>query len=343
MKNKILYIILLFPISILWAEKLGTLPEINKPEMIEIFNNRIYLVEGATAYVYDLKDLRLVKKFGKAGEGPGELKVNRSLTNYLIPAPEYLLMVGMDKAIQYTYEGSIIKEFRIPQFTNFLHPAGDNYVAMKFKPQGQKAFLTTMIFSSTFKEIKEIYSQPFSGGRNLLNLTYDGLNIGVFQNKIFMEQSPEGFVIGVYNTDGKLLYKIDKKYKKLKFSAKHKEEALNRIKNDPQVKGIGWNNLKKVIKITHSEYLPAIQDILIADKLLYIKTSLENEGKAEFIVMDFAGNELKRTFLPELKTTQIVNILFARPARLFKIYQGKYYYLIENEDDEEWELHFTNI
>jgi len=52
-------------------------------------------------------------------------------------------------------------------------------------------------------------------------------------------QSPDGFVIGVYDKSGKLLNLIKKDYKKIKFTAKYEEAAIAKIKGDPAIKAAG--------------------------------------------------------------------------------------------------------
>ena len=46
-----------------------------EPEMIKVDGESLFIVEGANILEYSLKDLRIVRRFGGKGEGPGELKV----------------------------------------------------------------------------------------------------------------------------------------------------------------------------------------------------------------------------------------------------------------------------
>lgn len=48
------------------------LPEIINPDSITVDKNHIYITDFPSVYIYSLKDYRLIKKFGRIGEGPKE-------------------------------------------------------------------------------------------------------------------------------------------------------------------------------------------------------------------------------------------------------------------------------
>jgi hypothetical protein len=345
MKRWLIFLLVMVMVGGLpYAEKLGTLTRVLRPEMIEISDNELYVVEEASIFVYSLEDLRFIRKFGQKGEGPGELKVNPAVTNFLVPLADSVFIVGFDKAIRFSKTGQVIKEFRFPTFTNYLCPLGKNYVGIRFKPGDKgKADLAVVIFDQDFKVIKELYVQPLSGGQNLIDLTIDSLNISIYNEKIFIEQSPKGFLISVFDTGGNQLYQVKKEYEKIKFTEKHEETALNRLKQDRQIKALGWENFKKLVKIIHGDFLPTIQDMTVADNHIYVKTPHKKNDDAEFIIMDLKGNTLKKVYLPEVKKTKVLDEVLGRPARFYKIYRNKFYYLHENEEVEEWELYVEPI
>jgi hypothetical protein len=59
--------------------------------------------------------------------------------------------------------------------------------------------------------------------------------------------------------------------------------------------------------------------------------------------MDLKGNILKKVYLPGVKEPGFGNEVLGRLAKFYKIYKNKFYYLHENEDEEEWEVHVTPI
>ena len=167
--NKTIYLILILFVSItLSGEKLTTLSEISKPVLMEITDGKLYIMEGATIYLYDLKEKKLVKKFCKSGEGPGELKTNPGIPNYLVITDKSILAVSMDKAIEYSKDGVLIKESKIPGFTNYLYPTKSGYIGMKTDiGRGKTAKTNIVLFDKELKEIKILYSQNLSKNEKL--------------------------------------------------------------------------------------------------------------------------------------------------------------------------------
>jgi hypothetical protein len=55
----------------------------------------------------------------------------------------------------------------------------------------------------------------------------------------------------------------------------------------------------------------------------------------EYVVMELKGTELKRFFIP-LPDQSIMSRMLG--VKLSKISGGKLYYLVENEDEEQWKL-----
>jgi hypothetical protein len=84
MKKWLILLLIVMVGSLAFAGKLGILTEVLTPEMIEVSDNEIYVVEGSSIFMYSLKDLSFIRKFGQSGEGPGELKANPSITNILV-------------------------------------------------------------------------------------------------------------------------------------------------------------------------------------------------------------------------------------------------------------------
>jgi len=334
--------LLLLPLllgSYLKADANGLLPEIGKPELLEISGDFLFLVEGATIFQYRLPDLSFVRRFGKAGEGPGELKVNPSIVNYIIPLEKSILAVGLDKAIEFSHQGKVMREFRVPQFTNYLYPVDNGFLTMRFKTEAQRVpDMEVSLSDADFKSQKVLYAQKLSGGRNLMNLTFDGVGIAVTPKGIFIESSPEGFVIARFAKTGKPEGKIRLPIAPIAFSAAHEKAAIDRIKSNPEIKRIGWENIRSAIKIVHDDYFPLIQDITTEGDFLWIMTAERQKGKVRFLRMDSAGKVDKRVFLPQPLDPGFTNQIFGRPARFYRFYDQRYLYLRENIDEDCWQI-----
>jgi transcriptional antiterminator Rof (Rho-off) len=172
------------------------------------------------------------------------------------------------------------------------------------------------------------------------------LNFQVWDNKIFIEKSPEGFLIDVFDSNGKALYQINREYEKIKVIGAHKEAAIKEIKEDPtmkrQIKQWGsWENLLKMMKFTFPDFIPPIQNIEIADGRIYARTFQKKDNKEEYIVMDLEGKMLKKTYIPRVHPLSLKDQLIG--VKMAVIKNEKLYYLKENEEQEVWELHVDEI
>lgn len=334
-------ILLLFTLfgTSLPAEGNGLLPEIGRPELLEISGEYLFLVEGAVIYQYRLKDFSFIRRFGKSGEGPGELKVVPSIVNYLIPLEKTIMAVGMDKAIEFSHRGEVVREFKIPQFTNYIYPMGKDFLTMRFNSGGERIpDMEVALVDGEFKPRQVLYSQKLSGGRNLMNLTFDGVNIAVNSRGIFIDQSPEGFVIARFDPSAKAAGKIRIPMKPIPFSAAHEKAAIERIKSNPEIKRIGWENIRPAIKIVHDDYIPLIRDLTTDGDHLWVMGTERRAGKVLFLRIDADGKVDRKLFLPEPLDSGFTNQIFGRPARFYRFHDKRYYYLRENIDEECWQV-----
>ena len=114
MRKIVIIIIMILILLVTWVqgEKIGVLSEVLKPVSIEVSGDRLYVVEGATFYVYSLKDLGLITKFGKKGEGPGELKVTPLVSNSISALNDQLFVEGLSKVIYFSKDGRLLKEVK---------------------------------------------------------------------------------------------------------------------------------------------------------------------------------------------------------------------------------------
>ena len=85
-------------------------------------------------------------------------------------------------------------------------------------------------------------------------------------------------------------------------------------------------------KIKFPRYFPGVQHFTVADKKVYVLTFRQKNGQNEFIIFDIKGKFLKKAAAPVKEKD---------PEHLspFTIKDGKFYQLVENEEEENWELH----
>ncbi len=337
MKKIIIILILLLLVVAVYAKKIAQLPELMKPDQIDVGKDQLFVSEGTTIYIYSLKDFSLLKKFGKAGEGPREFKVNPFGPPMVIAVINDKFWVSSDtKLSTWTLDGDFIKEIKVPPFQVFF-PAKDKYVASgSSEGKNGKTYLNIGLYDQKMKIIKELYQSDMEVGPNFSwNFPMGAFSFQFFKNNVYLVATKEGFVIYIFDLQGKKIHEIKKKYQLLKVPSSYKTEILNWFQTNPNFKQF-YEFFKQ--RLSFRGHFPAIQWVLVNDDRIYVMTFKQKDGQTECIILDLKGKELKRTYVP---LTGIRGNTFDFPA--FTIVNQTFYTLIENEDEEIWELHRVDL
>lgn len=336
--------------NLAFSTNLGTLAEVLKPTYIDVSRNEVFILEGATIFVYSLNNLNLLKKFGKAGEGPGELKFYPDFSNMIKVFPDHIIAVSIDKMLYYSREGKLLKEQKTsPIFRNEMIPLGENFVVKKRLQVGERRvqYTSLNIYNPKTKETKELHRQllPYSGATRKINLIPDPIYFQVYNDKLFVEKSSEGFVIDVLNSKGEKIYVINRKYEKIPVTDMYREDAIKLQKEDANYirMQFTWEDFKKRFNVIFPDHLPPIKDFIVTDNKIYVQTYNKQKNKQGYVIMDLKGKILKRLYLPLVKQPNFSEQMMGSGSKYFSICNNKFYYLHEDEDNEEWEVHVQNI
>jgi len=341
------------------AGHLGTLKEALVPEMIQVSGDELYVLEGATIYVYSLKDLKLLRKFGQKGEGPGELKIMAAVQNSFTVFPDYVFLQGFDKVISFTKQGKLIREQRFSMITKIL-PLKEKFVikTFPFEEKNGKTYWAIKLCDSEIKEIKELYRQEFpvqfQKSEKAIPMISDALNFWVYNDKIFIEESPEGFLIEVFDSNGKKLYQIEKKPEKMGVTEEYKKRVENHLKEDFLHKKVnlfvplhimeaGWEAFNKWATLIYPDYLPPLRDIFIDNHKIYIQTFKQQDNNQEYLILDLKGNMLKKVYLPVVQPSTFASEMVGLGLKFYAIDKGRFVYLVENQEEEEWDVYMEDI
>ena len=217
----------------LFPERLATLPEIMKPASISVDNNQLYVVEESTIYLYSTKDFKLVKQFGRQGEGPGEFKNIPILKVF----PDYLLINTFGKLIYFYRNGEFLREKKTPGIFIFLiYPLGENFVGLEMKSnrKSQKISTGITLFDKGFKTIKVVAESerrmPGRSGTYEMEMIHDYLGHDVYGENVFVGDTTKGFFIETFNSKGNKLYRIEKEYEKLEVTDEYKNNYIENMK-----------------------------------------------------------------------------------------------------------------
>lgn len=343
--------ILALAMGTVFGEKknLGILSNVMKPDMIQVYGNELYVSQNSTFFVYSLKDLKLLRQFGRKGEGPGELITVQNSPTKIAVSKENILVTGVGKAIFFAKDGKFLKEFRTKQNVMQILRVGKNLVAKELHNIQDQGSITDVmlitLYNSKMEKIKELYRQNSirqqNKGAMKIDLGMDFVSFSVSKDKIFIEESPKGFFIEVFDSNGKKLYDIKKDYQNRPITSKDKAAIELMMENDPYLKGNlkqfgGWKGFRKLITITYPDTFPAIKGIEVSDEKIFVRTFKVKDDKEEYLVLDLKGKELKKTYISkDLEVSVMAQIL---GGKLYSISGNNLYYILENEDDQEWEL-----
>jgi hypothetical protein len=314
------------------AEKIATLEGLMRPDMIDIGNNRIYISERATIYIYSLEDFRLIKKFGKEGEGPREFKINPfGPPMVAMPYNDKIYVSSDTKLSVFTRDGKFIKESKVMPFTVFI-PFLDKYLATGTAADDKnQALLSVNLYNGKYEKIKGLYVSDMQIGASfVMDFPLNSFSFPPYKDRIYIAAGKEGFVIDVFDKEGTKLYRIKKDYKPLKVPEDYKKKTLEWFKSNTFYKQ-AWEFFKN--RISFRTHYPAIRDMDVTDDRIYVLTYKKQDGNSECIIMDLKGNEQKRVFVhcPDMWGMDYY------PK--YNIYNRAFYTLVENEDEEVWELH----
>jgi hypothetical protein len=325
------------------------LPDLVNPGSVTLDENQMYITEGTSIYIYSLPGLKLLKKFGKKGEGPQEFLPPFGGHVHLDVLPQELMVISGFRLSFFTKQGSYIKEVKTPPtiLTNrFIRKLGEKFVGSTqnwgTRDEKNLIMIAYNIYDSNHKIIKEIYrtrrelQAPGSDIQfNPLYMTLMEPTLYVFDGKILLGhygQNEKG-VLYVFDRNGEKLYDIKPEYEKIIFTEKHKEAYRKEFVTQAEKEFHEAN--KRLFK--YSRYFPERQWFQVVDKKIYIQTYKKNKSsnKTEFLILDLKGKLLKKVMLP-LKYATFFSPYF------YSIKNGKLYQIVE-DDDEIWGLHITKI
>lgn len=330
MKRILVFLLLFLIVFFVAGEKIAIFDDIYTPNQFKIRGDSLYIVDGYTIKLFSMKDFKFITQFGKKGEGPGEFKSNPRIMVF----PDNVFVSYIGKILFFSRRGKFIKEKKSPRFT-FLYKVKENFLSRELRFDRKKGVSSRQIkvLDYEFNEIKEMQTiendrrsniGPGSGKRNL-EVIRKRKSIITDGNYIYSFDTNKGFYIEIYDCKGEKINTIVKDIKKIKVTKESKEEVLKVMKQDKK----SWEYIKKNFNIIFPEYFPDIRFMLGDNKKLYVATYKTVNSRIELLILDIKGNILKKTFIPKKEH--------------FLIHNNKFYYFIDNEDEEVWELHAVDL
>lgn len=334
MKNKLMIPLLVLSVFIMvWAEKkIIPLDDLMKPSSITIGKNDFYITDGVNVLVYSLKDFKMVSKFGKNGEGPGEFRL---VAGRIYEWEDKLIINSPNKVSFFTKEGTLVSEKRVTTNGSSFMPFPGGFLGTGRSNTDDTMYLTLEMYDSEFKSVKELNRIEFMKKRKL-NVLNAVRVMGYAHNKdkLFVIGS-EGFYINILDLKGNKIGSIKEEYEKVKFTDEDKKKILEAIKANLPDKSL-FEQIKEMFAFP--KYYPEIMMIQMPEDILTVYTWKRRDEQSEIYFYDSKGKFIKKRFVPiKLKTGRGIE---PYPAA---IHNWKLYQIIENDEEECWELHIIDI
>lgn len=315
----------------------GTFPleEVLNPDSIFVSKDRIYITEGATIYIYSKENVKYLGRFGKKGEGPGEINASRRgrLSFNLNVVEDNIFIHNRSKVMFFEKDGRFMREKKLTGgFIRGLLPVGDNFVARSFKiGENRSRSESITIYDKNFKKTGEVTGRTnveFTRG-SFVKVYFDQsiFNMRTSKGVIYLNNSKE-FIIERYDEKGKKLNPIKADYDLIDVSSSKKSKIKNYYKNESRFSDF-WERIKDMFDI--ADKYPAIKNFFVTNNKIYVHTFKRTGAGDEFFIMDFGGKIIDKKKIH----IGVKNIMEDYP---YFIESGKFYNLVENEDEEEWEL-----
>ncbi|MCP4155479.1 MAG: hypothetical protein GY757_47585 [bacterium] len=338
MKKVIMILVVLMFSLTMFAGKVATLGEVLKPVTISVDSTQLYVTEGATVFIYSLKDYKFVKKFGRKGEGPKEFNVGR-LPIIIDVTGDDIFINSLGKVSYYSKDGIFKKEQKLSLQAFFLQPVGGPFLGRSQAFDNGKVYNTINLYDSELKnKVKEVWrgDSGYKGQGKGVQLLGTEPNSQYQDNKIFLPGKGES-IVDVFDENMKKVLSIGMDTKRIKVSREFKDEAIKYLKKSPSTKDFYEAVYKPV---SFPEYFPNCRTFFTLENKLYIMTyNREEDGekvKNEFYIYDMKGMLLKKKWI----SIKYQSYLEPYPITMKN---GKLYQLVENLDEEEWDLYIEDM
>ncbi|MBN1939530.1 MAG: hypothetical protein JW843_08085 [Candidatus Aminicenantes bacterium] len=296
-----------------------------------IQDGRVYIFTGETFHVFDLKDGKPLKTFGRIGQGPGEYKKYFAFPFY---TPHGIVITNQGKCIKYSLDGEYLDSTISEKFYVKLLPLDSGYVGQRESviPGSKENDSIVSLLDEKFKPVRELYRE----GYNALLIEKDGtfhytfpsaaVDIAADGDHIYIGNPAEVISFSLLNKQGELIRTIRRDVRKIAVSEKDRKEFLRSADTKSLAPGV---TMKTDVKV--EAFYPAFHFFKVDRGLIYVFTYRMKDGKREVIVLDEKGNDIATVSLPKAAAMDSC------------VFNNKFYYVVYDENIDELVLHAEDI
>lgn len=333
--KKIALIMFLLALAItIYGDAVARYADLVQPTRIMVDGDRMFVVQEPFINIYSLKTHKLVKKFGGEGEGPKEFLGGLNL----LPYPDHIIVMSRGKITYWTKEGEFIKEIKCPR-AGGVEPCEDTFVGISFvqlDDANRTGYQTIEVYDKEFKKLREV-DRKLADFQNNRGFTYfnQPYYFYIMENSKIIITGHDGYLLNVYDKNGKKLFEYKRDIKPRRVTEKDRIAAKDFFENHPnaQIRAMYRGNRHLLL---FAETIQPIQGFQAFGDKLFVWTNFIKGDTTQFDVFDNKGNFITSMDLP----LRYVNRDQIYP---FTIANNNFYHLVENEDDEVWELFVTPL
>lgn len=337
--KRLFFVLMIVAVSVvtLTAEVKLRFPELNKPNSLSMDKENIYIGDGASVYIIDKATGKVKNKFGKEGLGPQEFNTGGSLAPLQVfPREKDLVINSISKLSFFSKEGKYIDELNTKAgqgSQKAYFPFLDHFTGYEFNAlAGEEAGIVIGIYNKDLQLKKELAKLPpiFKGGK--ASLFREAPIIKNLNDRIFFCDGTQ-IKITVFNLNGEKVFSFSHPWEPVPFTAADEKEAWDFFKTYPPTRE-AIDVLKNIF--VFPKVFPAMRDFSVDGKNIYILTYKKDKKGNIVLTFDIKGKFIKSASVPYI----VDNLILPNPSWME---QGKFYQLVEDIDEEVWELHVHSL
>ena len=313
-------------------ERVALLREIDKPQAIAVDQNKLYVTQQATVFIYSLKNYTLLKKFGRQGEGPEEFSIRAYRPLGIDVSTDQIIINSLGKISYFNKSGVFIREVRSKSLALRLIPLGSRFLGWSRAADKGVAYATINIYDSALQKIVEIYrvKDSFQGPGSGYVILDKAFVYRTYRDKIILPGKDDATIV-VLDSTLKKYVTIPLTQKKSRVTSSFKQRMIKFMRDSPETKEV-YPMIKPLI---FPAFFPTIADFFVEGGTIYVMTWKRQKDGNEFYTYSISGRFMKKLYIPIRYETDL------KPYPVL-VQQGDLYQLVEN-DNESWELHRSRI
>jgi len=330
------------------SKKLGALPAGTSPDSVDFSASEIFVLDRGTISVYSLPELVLQRTFCGSGTAPGKLSPRHNWDQTVRLVSGKIIAEDNNKIILFSPAGRLLGEKRKPAETVWFVPVGDGFAAKSMVRSGRPPlqYIRIALYDADLKEVKELYRQKWFQQLTpkgfVTEFPGDLLHFAVAGDRIFIEESPGGWVIEIFDAGGRNVSTVTNPVTPLPVTPADRERELALVRGEKRVAAMiaragSWEKLTEIWSLVFNDRKPALREMQAYGDGVLARTFEQKGGETKFQVLDSQGRIRKELFLPT--GTDAETEARVCGTAFFKVVDGRYCFLRHDPERDLWEVH----